>query len=56
VIRSSKSKADPGQALYEFALESLLATIAGAKKRDRPVEHELLVQETLLRATGDIKA
>jgi predicted dehydrogenase len=44
------------QALYEFALESLLATIAGTKKRDRPVEHELLVQETLLRATGDIKA
>jgi predicted dehydrogenase len=42
------------QALYELALQSFLATIAGDKKRDRPVEHELLVQETLLRATGDI--
>jgi predicted dehydrogenase len=42
------------QALYELALQSFLATIAGAKQRDRPVEHELLVQETLLRATGDI--
>ena len=43
------------QALYELALQSFLSTIAGAKKRDRPVEHELLVQETLLRATGDIE-
>ncbi len=42
------------QALYELALQSFLSTIAGAKKRDRPTEHELLVQETLLRATGDI--
>jgi predicted dehydrogenase len=43
------------QALYELALQSFLQTIAGAKERDRPVEHELLVQETLLRATGDIE-
>ena len=43
------------QALYELALQSFLLTIAGAKERDRPVEHELLVQETLLRATGDIE-
>ncbi|MEE2753091.1 MAG: Gfo/Idh/MocA family oxidoreductase [Candidatus Latescibacterota bacterium] len=42
------------QTLYELALQSFLSTIAGAKKRDRPAEHELLVQETLLRATGDI--
>jgi predicted dehydrogenase len=42
------------QALYELALQSFLATIAGAKQRDRSADHELLVQETLLRATGDI--
>ena len=42
------------QALYELALQAFLSTIAGARERDRPVEHELLVQETLLRATGDI--
>ncbi len=42
------------QALYELALQSFLAVIAGAQERDRPVEHELLVQETLLRATGDL--
>lgn len=43
------------QALYELALQAFLRVIAGAKERDRPVEHELLVQETLLRATGDIE-
>jgi len=42
------------QALYELALQAFLATIAGAQERDRPASHELLVQETLLRATGDI--
>jgi predicted dehydrogenase len=42
------------QALYEIALQAFLATIAGAQKRDRPHTHELDVQETLLRATGDI--
>ena len=43
------------QALYEIALQAFLATIAGAQERDRPHTHELLVQETLLRAAGDIE-
>ena len=42
------------QALYEIALQAFLATMSGAQKRDRPHTHELNVQETLLRATGDI--
>lgn len=42
------------QALYEIALQAFLATISGTQKPDRSYTHELLVQETLLRATGDI--
>ncbi len=40
------------QRLYELELDAFLATIAGNQPPDRPVSHELLVQETLLRATG----
>ncbi len=39
------------QRLYELELDAFLATIAGTQPPDRPVSHELLVQETLLRAT-----
>lgn len=42
------------QSLYELELDAILATITGQKGPDRPPEHELLVQETLLRATGTI--
>ena len=38
--------------VYELELEAFLATIAGKQPPDRPMSHELLVQETLLRATG----
>ncbi|MCZ6675952.1 MAG: Gfo/Idh/MocA family oxidoreductase [Candidatus Poribacteria bacterium] len=38
--------------LYELELDAFLATIAGQQPPDRPRSHELLVQETLLRATG----
>ena len=38
--------------LYELELDAFLATIAGTQPPDRPLSHELLVQETLLRATG----
>ena len=38
--------------LYELELEAFLATIGGEQPPDRPPSHELLVQETLLRATG----
>lgn len=44
------------QALYELELEAFLRTIAGAQDPDRSLSHELLVQETLLRATGVITA
>ena len=39
------------QALYDLELASFLKTIAGGQPPDRPLSHELLVQETLLRAT-----
>ncbi|MEM7032580.1 MAG: Gfo/Idh/MocA family oxidoreductase [Chloroflexota bacterium] len=42
------------QSLYDLALDSFLATITGHKDADRSYEHELLVQETLLRVTGKI--
>ena len=42
------------QRSYELELGAFLATIAGRQPRDRPTSHELLVQETLLRATGVI--
>jgi predicted dehydrogenase len=42
------------QRTYELELEAFLATIEGRQPRDRPLSHELLVQETLLRATGTI--
>ncbi len=41
-------------ALYVLELESLLAALRGEKDRDRSYDHELLVQETLLRAVGAI--
>ena len=44
------------QQLYELELESFLASIRGRKRPLRPLEHELLVQETLLRATGVLAA
>ena len=42
------------QRTYELELDAFLATIEGKQPRDRPISHELLVQETLLRATGAI--
>ena len=40
------------QSLYELELEAFLATLDGRQPPDRSFAHELLVQETLLRATG----
>lgn len=42
----------PRQALYDRELAAFVATLRGAQPPDRPLDHELLVQETLLRATG----
>ncbi len=44
------------QQLYELELECFLASIQGQKRALRPMEHELLVQETLLRSTGVLPA
>ena len=42
------------QSLYELELAAFLRTLSGAQEPDRSFEHELLVQETLLRVTGSI--
>ena len=42
------------QQLYDLELEAFLATILGRQSPDRPLSHDLLTQETLLRATGGI--
>ena len=44
------------QELYELELQAFVATLRGQKPPDRPLDHELLVQETLLRLTGRIPA
>jgi predicted dehydrogenase len=40
------------QQMYERELAAFVATVRGRQPPDRPLSHELLVQETLLRATG----
>jgi predicted dehydrogenase len=42
------------QELYELELEAFVAVLRGLRSSDRSLDHELLVQETLLRATGRI--
>ena len=42
------------QVLYERELEAFVATVRGEKAPDRPLDHELAVQETLLRTVGVI--
>ena len=42
------------QQLYERELAAFVATLRGDRPPDRSPEHELLVQETLLRATGRV--
>jgi predicted dehydrogenase len=43
----------PRQALYELELEAFLAAISGERPPDRSPGHDLIVQETLLRATSE---
>lgn len=45
----------PRQELYDRALVSFLAIIQGQKAPDRTPAHDLMVQETLLRATSKIQ-
>lgn len=42
------------QALYVLELAALLEAVQGTRERDRPYDHELLVQETLIRACGEM--
>jgi len=45
----------PRQVLYERELVAFVGVVRDGKPPDRSAEHELLVQETLLHATGAIK-
>jgi DNA-directed RNA polymerase specialized sigma24 family protein len=42
------------QELYGLELRAFVAALRGQESPDRPLDHELLVQETLLRVTGRI--
>jgi predicted dehydrogenase len=44
------------QRSYELELEAFIPIALGERPPDRPLEHEVLVQETLLRAVGSIPA
>lgn len=43
------------QAMYDRELEAFVRVLRGEQAPDRTIEHEMLVQETLLRATGGIQ-
>lgn len=43
------------QAMYDLELEAFVRVLRGEQAPDRPYEHEIVVQETLLRATGGIQ-
>lgn len=44
------------QEMYDQEFEHFVKVIKGEKAHDRPLEHDIIVQETLLRATGGIVA
>ena len=44
------------QTTYERELKAFVAVLSGERSPDRTLDHELLVQETLLRAVGKIEA
>ena len=44
------------QQLYELELQAFVSALRGQQPPDRPHDHDLLVQETLLRLTGRIPA
>jgi predicted dehydrogenase len=51
-VRTLDLEAVERQSLYDLELEAFLEVIQRVRPADRPPEHELLVQETLLRTTG----
>jgi predicted dehydrogenase len=44
------------QRLYEREVEGLVPALRGETPPDRPITHEVIVQETLLRGTGQLEA
>ena len=44
------------QELYDLELRAFVATLRGQQAPERPPDHDLTVQETLLRLTGRIAA
>ncbi|HMP41205.1 MAG TPA: Gfo/Idh/MocA family oxidoreductase [Roseiflexaceae bacterium] len=53
-IQSIAVEQQSRQQLYDRELAAFIATLYGEQPPDRPLAHELLVQETLLRATGTL--
>lgn len=49
VVRQSR------QDLYDLELAAFLGVLRGERPPDRSLDHELLVQETLLRSTGVLR-
>jgi hypothetical protein len=48
-------RAQSRQELYELELRAFVVTLRGKKAPDRTLDHELRVQETLLRLTGSVR-
>ena len=44
------------QRLYELEVEGLIPVLRGEQAADRPLTHEVVVQETLLRGTGHLES
>lgn len=44
------------QEMYEAEFEAFVKVLKGEQEPDRPLEHDIIVQETLLRVTGGIQA
>lgn len=44
------------QRLYELEVEGLIPVLRGEQGADRPLTHEVVVQETLLRGTGHLRS
>ncbi|MFH1085419.1 MAG: Gfo/Idh/MocA family oxidoreductase [Chloroflexota bacterium] len=51
-VRTAPVTPESRQSLYEKELAAFLGVLAGARPPTRPLAHEMLVQETLLRCTG----
>jgi predicted dehydrogenase len=51
-LNTLPSEATSRERSYELELEAFIPTVLAERAPDRPMEHEILVQETLLRATG----